>query len=84
MGVCGPVLADFFRAAKARQREGHTEEAVRICQDLSESLSANCDALENSGHNYSSVFHETVDEMAAYVVKLGHAHPQTPAHLLPT
>lgn len=80
-GVCGPVLADFFRAANARQREGRAEEAVRICQELSESLSANYDALENSGHNYSSVFHKTVDEMAAYMAKLGHAHPKRHQHI---
>lgn len=41
-------FGDFFRAAKARERQGQAAEAVRICLELSEAIRSNYNRVDDS------------------------------------
>ena len=60
-------FTDFFRAAKARERQGQAAEAIRICQEVSEAIRFHYHKVDDSSGHYSEAFGKAVTEMAACI-----------------
>lgn len=58
---------DFFRAAKARERQGQAAEAIRIYLEVSEAIHSNYHKVDDSSGHYSESFTKAVTEMAACI-----------------
>lgn len=74
-------FADFFRAAKAREREGHVQEAIRIYLEVSEAIEANYDWVDDSSGHYAESFAKAVMEMAACINRRGMKHDEKRRHI---
>ena len=62
-------FADFFRAAKSRERQGQTAEAIRIYLEVSEAIRSNYYKVDDSYGHYSDAFDKAVTEMAACIAR---------------
>ncbi|MCE2507929.1 MAG: hypothetical protein J4G04_01290 [Nitrosopumilaceae archaeon] len=60
-------FTDFFRAAKARERQGQAAEAIRICLEVSEAIRSNYHKVDDSSGYYAEAFSKAVAEMAACI-----------------
>lgn len=60
-------FGDFFRAAKARERQGQTAEAIRIYQEVSEAIRSNYHKVDDSSGHYAEAFSKAVTDMAACI-----------------
>ena len=60
-------FTDFFRAAKARERQGQAAEAIRICLEVSEAIRSNYHKVDDSSGHYAEAFSKAVAEMAACI-----------------
>lgn len=60
-------FGDFFRAAKARERQGQAAEAIRICLEVSEAIHSNYHKVDDSSGYYSEAFTTAVTKMAACI-----------------
>ena len=60
-------FGDFFRAAKARERQGRAAEAIRIYLEVSEAIHSNYHKVDDSSGHYSEAFTRAVAEMAACI-----------------
>lgn len=74
-------MNDFFKAAEAREREGHTKEAIRIYRELSESMSANFDTMQEHVKNWKNVFEKTVNVMASCIIAQEYEHTEMRQHI---
>lgn len=60
-------FADFFRAAKDRERRGQAPEAIRILAEVSEAIKSNYYMVDDSSGHYANAFIRAVSEMAACI-----------------
>jgi hypothetical protein len=60
-------FGDFFRAAKARERQGQAAEAIRIYLEVSEAIHSNYNRVDDSSGHYAETFHKAVTEMGACI-----------------
>lgn len=60
-------FGDFFRAAKARERQGQAAEAVRIYREVSEAILSNYNRMDDSSGHYGEAFGEAVIRMTACI-----------------
>ena len=60
-------FGDFFRAAKARERQGQAAEAIRIYLEVSEAIRSNYHRVNDSSGHYAEAFSRAVTEMAACI-----------------
>ena len=62
-------FATFFRAARARERDGHVAEAIRIYREVSEAVRRNYHVVDDSGGHYSETIYKAVLGMVACICR---------------
>ena len=74
-------FAEFFRAAKARERRGHAAEAIRICLEVSEAIESNHHLVDDSSGYYADTLGRAVLEMAACINRQNMDHDEKRPHI---
>lgn len=74
-------FAEFFRAAKARERQGHAAEAIRIYLEVSEAIESNHHLVDDSSGYYADTLGRAVLEMAACINRQNMVHDEKRPHI---